>query len=47
MILLSVDKLLSVCNILNQYPNIIYFKYDKICEKIAKLLNNKLKERKI
>ena len=46
MILLSVNKLLSVCNILNQYPNIIYFKYDKMCEKIAKLLNYKLKERK-
>ena len=45
MILFSVDKLISVCNILNQYPNIMYFKYDKICEKIAKLVNNKLKQR--
>ena len=45
-ILITIEKLLSVCNILNQYPNIIYFKCDKICEKIAKLLNNRLKERK-
>ena len=41
---LSSLRLISICQILNNYPNIIYFKHDENCKFIAEKVNAELKE---
>lgn len=44
-ILNSVNHLISICSIMNLMPNIVYFSKEKMCEKLAKILNKKLREK--
>ena len=37
-------RLISLCQILNNYPNIVYFKHDENCKFIAEKVNAELKE---
>ena len=37
-------RLISLCQILNNYPNIVYFKHDENCKFIAEKVNDELKE---
>lgn len=37
-------RLISICQILNNYPNIVYFKHDENCKFIAEKVNAELKE---
>jgi len=37
-------RLISICQILNNYPNIVYFKHDENCKYIAEKVNAELKE---
>ena len=37
-------RLISLCQFLNNYPNIVYFKHDENCKFIAEKVNDELKE---
>ena len=41
---ITVEKLVSVCQSLDNYPNIVYFSPDKYCKLIAEKVNSSLKK---